>query len=83
MLRLTKNRHGFFEPQHDTQQMLLYWPECLPPEERERVLQEVTSQRDVFRDIAARTGTPFDTVKSQFLRGRQDGAVYDWLELLP
>jgi hypothetical protein len=50
--------------------MLLLWPNFLPPDEREEALASVSSQRDVFRDIAERTKTPFGTVNSDFHRGR-------------
>ena len=82
VLELERDSHGFFAPKHASEQMLLLWPGCLRPEERESVLSKVASQRDVFKEIAERTCTPFETVKSQFQRGREKGAVYDWLEVV-
>lgn len=79
-LALKKNEHGFFVRPMTSQQMLLFWPDCLPSEEAERLRAAVRTKSDVFRDIAERTQTPLETVRQQFYRHR--GADFAWAALL-
>lgn len=73
---LKQNELGFFEPDLNAAMMLMFWPGCLPLAEQAKVVPHVKSKNDVFRDIAARTGTAFDTVKKTYQRA--DRVRFPW-----
>jgi RecA-family ATPase len=80
ILPLQKDEHGFFERPMTSQQMLMFWPECLPLAEKVAAIASVKNANDVFRDIGARTGTAWETVKKQYHRAV--GVDFPWLALI-
>lgn len=81
-LKLAKTEHGFFELLAQSQQMLRIWPNNVPPNERIDLVDGIEHKSEVFRDIANRTGTKQATVRKQYNRAKQDGATFDWENLL-
>lgn len=79
-IELQKDENGFFKAIIGSQQMLHLWPDCLAAAEREKAIATCLTQADIFRDIAARTGTTFDAVKKQYQRA--PGADYRFRAIL-
>lgn len=78
---LMKDANGFFQPKLSSAQMLAIWPACLTADERQTIEDAgIGSMSDVFRDIAARTGAAFETVKKQYQRA--PGVDYPWKKLI-
>lgn len=79
-LALVKDGFGFFQQKNDHVQMLQTWPGCLPVVERKAVVARISSKNDVFKDIAFRTGVPFETVKKAAQRAK--GVDFPWISLV-
>lgn len=80
-LRMCDN--GFFQPVLDHKWMLAAWPDCLPVDDRTRILADgVATKAAVYADIAERTGASQETVKKQAQRHVQMHAPYAWEPLV-
>lgn len=77
---LKKADHGFFTHVIPWKQMLMQWPYCLDPEERESALSKVKTKSDIFRDIEARTDGKFDTIR--VYENAHPEMDFAWRELL-
>ena len=75
-LHLTRTDHGLFTASHSHQQMLRFWPTCVPVAER----FTPATQLQVFEDVARRAGESVETVKKAFQRARKAGVEFGWLE---
>lgn len=62
-ITLDADEFGFFEYKMPYKQMLMQWPECIDEPERTEIVAKVKSKADVFRDIEARTGASYDTIR--------------------
>ena len=77
-MALGRDSAGFFTAPLGHEQLLATWPRLLPPAAR------FTPQTvaDVLRDVAERSGEPFETVKKAYQRARSYGKVFAWAEAL-
>lgn len=73
-LELGRDAQGFFTAPLGHEQMLATWPRMVPAAQR-FAPQAVA---DVLRDVAERTGEPFDTVKQAYYRAKRMGKIYPW-----
>lgn len=77
---LGKDDKGFFTYKMPWKQMLMQWPDCLPPAEREAAAESVKTKADIFRDIANRTGVAYDTIR--VYENAHKDLDYPWRELV-
>jgi RecA-family ATPase len=75
-LELEIDKNGFFAPKRDHRSLLLVWPDCLPEKEREAAIAKLKCKADVFREIAAITGSKYETVRKH--ENDHPGVEYPW-----
>ncbi len=83
IIELKVDEFGFFSTKAeimDPGQMLTAWPFCFDEDEVKKLSMTTRSMNDVFRDIAAKTETSFESVKKLYQRHPE--ADYPWKKLL-